>query len=332
VTSSHSPPLRLGSRRLIVVQAAAAVALALASAVCYAVSAVIQQREASRSAAGGLGLLAGLVRRRRWWAAVAASVAGALLHVAALGAGPLVLVQPLGVSTLAFALLIGTRTGASPVSRSSGLGAGCVVVGLPMVLSVIPHHPHAGAALLHYRWAAGAALAVVVAALVLARSFRSRPAVAAVSYAVAAATCFGLTSGTVRAVWLGHATPAAVAVGLASAGVGIALAQQAYHDGGLGAPLATLTLVDPLSAGALGVLSLGETLDLAPARLALAVCGGVATVLGVVLLSRRRRPARTDRPPPGTAGGRRHAATRKDTLDRARLPAPPAADPPGRRR
>jgi hypothetical protein len=187
-----------------------------------------------------------------------------------------------------------------------------------------PPHPHAGAAVLHYRWAVGATLAVVVAALVLGRSFRSRPAVAAVSYAVAAATCFGLTSGVVRAVWLERATPVAVAAGLASAGVGIALAQQAYHDGGLGAPLATLTLVDPLSAGALGVLSLGETLDLAPARLALALCGGAATVLGVVLLSRRQ--------PPGSAGGRRHAVTREDTLDRARLPAPPAAGPPGPRR
>jgi len=298
------------------VQLVGAVALALTSAVCYAVSAVIQQWEVSRSAAGGLGLLAGLVRRRRWWAALAGSVVGALLHVAALGAGPLVLVQPLGVSTLVFALLIGARTGVSPVSWRSGLGAGCVVVGLPMVLSLIPHHPHAGAALLHYRWAAGAVSAIVVAALVLARLFRSRPSVAAVSYAVGAATCFGLTSGTVRAAWLGHAAPAAVAAGLTSAGVGIALAQQAYHDGGLGAPLATLTLVDPLSAGALGVLILGETLNLTPARLVLAVCGGAATVVGVVLLSRRSPAARRARPPNSAMAGRPPDTTRADITDK----------------
>jgi hypothetical protein len=60
------------------VQVVAAVALALASAVCYAVSAVIQQLEASRLAAGGLGLLAGLVRRPSLVGAVAASVAASV--------------------------------------------------------------------------------------------------------------------------------------------------------------------------------------------------------------------------------------------------------------
>jgi hypothetical protein len=44
--------------------------------------------------------------------------------------------QPLGVSTLVFALPIGARTGPSPVFGWSGLGAGCVVVDLPMVLSM----------------------------------------------------------------------------------------------------------------------------------------------------------------------------------------------------
>jgi hypothetical protein len=243
------------------------------------------------TAAYGLDLLAGLIRRRRWWAAVAASVVGAVLHVAALGAGPLVLVQPLGVCTLVFALLIGTRTGGTPVLRRPVLGAGCVVVGLPMVLSLIPRHPHTAAALLHYRWVAGAVLAIVVVALTFSQLFRSRPPVAAACYAVGAATCFGLTSGTVRAVWLGHATFPAVVVGLTAAVTGIALAQYAYRDGGLGAPLATLTLVDPLSAGTLGVLLLGETLNLTPTHLTIAAVGGAATVLGVVLLSQPQPPA-----------------------------------------
>jgi drug/metabolite transporter (DMT)-like permease len=169
---------------------------------------------------------------------------------------------------------------------------------------------------------------VVVAALALGRLFRSRPPVAAVSYAVGAATCFGLTSGTVRAVWLRHATPPAVAIGLSSAVVGIALAQQAYRDGGLGAPLATLTLVDPLSAGALGVLILGETLDLRPAHLTLAVSGGVATVLGVVLLSQRRLLAQTAGPLP-SAAGRSPEITPPDIVDRLHLQAPTGTDHPG---
>jgi len=154
-------------------------------------------------------------------------VVGAALHVAALGAGPLVLVQPLGVSTLVFALLIGARTGATPITRRSAVGAGCVVVGLPLVLSIILHHPHPAAALVADRWAAAALLVIVVSAVVCGRLFRSRAQLAAACYAVGAATCFGLTSGTDRAAWLGHATSSAVVVGLTAAAVGIALAQHA---------------------------------------------------------------------------------------------------------
>ena len=291
-----------------------AILLALASAVCYAVSAVIQHREASLPAAGGRGLLAGLVRRQRWWGAVAASVAGALLHIAALGAGPLILVQPLGVSTLVFALVIGARSTGIGVSRRAALGAACVVIGLPMLLTVIPHHGHVAGALVRYGWAAAVVLALAVVAIAAGRLCRFRPPVAAACYAVGAATCFGLTSGTVRAVWLRHGTPAMVLTGLTAAGIGIALAQYAYRDGGLGAPLATLTLVDPLSATALGVLVLGEPLNLTPIRILLGTIGSIATVLGVVLLSLR----------PPHPSGQPHG-------QRSARPAPQHAQQPGMR-
>src|SRR3954451_21854416 len=92
-----------------------AVVLAVASAACYAVSAAIQHREASRQDGTGAALLTGLLRRRMWWAAQAGALrpgrrrrrwwgtaqagtlVGALVHLAALAAGPLVLVQPVGV-------------------------------------------------------------------------------------------------------------------------------------------------------------------------------------------------------------------------------------------
>jgi hypothetical protein len=61
---------------------------------------VLQEREARRQDAGGAALLRRLVRRPWWWLAVAATVAGAVLHVAALALGPLSLVQPFGVLTL----------------------------------------------------------------------------------------------------------------------------------------------------------------------------------------------------------------------------------------
>ena len=96
-----------------------AVGLALASAVCYAVSAALQHHEAARQSGNGLHLVRALLRRPAWCAAVLASLLGALLHVGALGAGPLVLVQPLGVTALVFALPIGARLGRVRVSAWS---------------------------------------------------------------------------------------------------------------------------------------------------------------------------------------------------------------------
>src|SRR5690348_12959390 len=123
-----------------------AVGLALASAVCYAVSAALQHHEAARQSGNGLHLVRALLRRPAWCAAVLASLLGALLHVGALGAGPLVLVQPLGVTALVFALPIGAWLQHVRVSRRSWVGAACVAVGLPGVLSVVPHRAGVGRA------------------------------------------------------------------------------------------------------------------------------------------------------------------------------------------
>ena len=78
------------------VQYLIAIGVALSSAVCYAIAAVLQQREASRHDMHGLELIFSLLRRPRWWMAVTSTLAGASLHVVALKFGPLTLVQPLG--------------------------------------------------------------------------------------------------------------------------------------------------------------------------------------------------------------------------------------------
>jgi hypothetical protein len=64
------------------------------------------------------------------------------------------------------------------------------------------------------------------------------------------------------------------------------LAQLAYRDGQLGGPLATITLVEPLIAGILGVTVLGERLELTPVPAVLGPAGLVSTALGVCALSR----------------------------------------------
>lgn len=267
-----------------------AVALALASAVCYALSAVLQEREASRQQAGGLALVARLARRRGWWAALAATAVGALLHLAAVGAGPLVIVQPIGVSTLVIALLIGSRLGRRRVPARSWAGAACVIAGLPAVLAAVPHDAGTHASDAAGYWQVAAVLAVVVAlALVtaLVLGARSRSHVAGIAYAASAAVCFGFTSATAKTIWLGHLEVPRIAVGVVVVCLGTVLAQHAYRDGGLGAPLAVLTLLDPFTAGAMGMLVIGESFGTTPITLAIGVAGALVTSVGVGLLSAR---------------------------------------------
>jgi drug/metabolite transporter (DMT)-like permease len=266
------------------VQILVAVGLALVSAVSYACSAVLQQREAARHAAGGVALVGRLVRTPAWWAAMLATACGAALHLAALSRGSLLLVQPLGITALVFALVIGRSAG-----RRAWAGAGLAVVGLPAVLVAVGDGAPTATPLVGAGAAAVVVAAVVGAAALAARGLgRTRPGPAAVLYAVGAAVAFGFTSATAKLVWLGQAGIAAVGVAVVAALVGTVLAQHAYRDGGLGAPLATLTLVDPVTAGALGVLTLGEPLSTSAVRLGVGLVGVVSTVLGVALLVPRR--------------------------------------------
>ena len=262
----------------------AAVLLALASAGSYAVAAVLQQGFVSHYRGRASGLIGVLARRPLWWASVAAMALGALLHMTALGLGPLVLVQPLGVSTLVFALLLRARRTRRPLDHSTRAGAFCVVAGLAATLAVIPRTEPAVSGATSYWSTIGSVLVLAGlcagAALVTARH---RPAIAAVLVAAAAALCFGLTSGTVKALWLGQVSVLAAAVGLVSAAAGFVLVQHAYR-GGLAAPLAVATLLDPLTSAVIGVAAFGEPLPGSPGTAAVAVAGVLLTVVGVARL------------------------------------------------
>ena len=102
------------------------------------------------------------------------------------------------------------------------------------------------------------------------------------------------TSATAKTIILGHLEPQRFAIGVVVVCLGTVLAQHAYRDGGLGAPLAVLTLLDPFTAGSLGMLVLGEPFGTTPIRLALGVAGGLVTCVGVGLLS--TRPTATPAP------------------------------------
>lgn len=263
-----------------------AVVLAVLSTCCYAMSAVLQEREAAGQDVRGVRLVARLTRRPWWWFAVAATGAGALLHVAALASGPLSLVQPLGVLTLVLALPVGARLGGRTVTPAEWRAAAAVALGLAALLTVAPHHAPAVYLPASSILIASLMVAAVVAVLALIAVWLPARAVP-LAHAAAAATCFGFASAMARVavtatapVWLVAALAVLGAVG------GLGLLQSAYRSGGLGAPLATQILVDPLVAVLLAITLLGEPLPLTPWRVTIGVAGLLATAAGIRALTR----------------------------------------------
>lgn len=269
---------------------AVAIGVALASAGCYAVAAVLQQREASRhesdAEVGGLALFGRLIRRPRWWLAVSATIVGALLHLVALRFGPLTLVQPLGVSALVLALPLGAWLVGRTVTRGEWAAAGAVALGLLAILSLAPHHarpPEVSDAALGV---AVGGCALVVGLMVLVSTWFGHRA-GSVLRAAASAILFGLASAMARLLVAGSGPWILAVLTCAVAAVtGMVLIQMAYRDGGLGAPLATCTLVDPLAASILGIVLLGEAVRVTPIEAALGVVGLALTAAGLTVLSR----------------------------------------------
>jgi len=262
----------------------AAVVVALLSTVCYATSAVLQELEASRQETA-TRLIRRLLRRPRWWLAVVASATAAALHIVALALGPLSVVQPLGVLTLVLALPLGARWGGRAVTGRQWCAAVAVAAGLAAVLGVAPHRArHAASGLLSVPAATGVIAAVVVVLVVV--SGRLPMPAAPVARASAAGICFGFASGMTRVAAVGAAPfVAAATLAVLGAASGFGLAQLAYRNGGLGAPLATLILIDPLVAVVIGVTVLGEPVPVSPLRIALGIAGLIATTGGIWVLA-----------------------------------------------
>jgi hypothetical protein len=291
-----------------------AVLVALLSAACYAVSAVLQQRQASRQAEGGAGLVLRLARQPVWWLAVGATIAGALLHVVALALGPLNVVEPPGVTTLAFALPLGAVLARRSVARVEWLAAAAVMFGVATVLAVAPAQaPVSYLPLLGICTQVGGAVGAVLGLLVLAWLLRG-PLVPVIR-AAAAATCFGTAAVIARVTVTGLlALPIGALLAIGAATSGFVVAQLAYREGGLGPPLATLILVDPLVGVTSGALLLDQPLALSTLHATLGTLGLAITALGIGTLA--RRPASTH----PHAGTRNAAPVAGDANSPAALP------------
>lgn len=313
-----------------------AVGFSLLSAIAYATAAVAQERLAARTAAagaGGAGLLR-LLGNGAWWGSVGLNSGGALLHVAALNFGPLTVVQPLGALTLVAAVPLGARLAGRRVSGTEWRGTALTLLGLTALLLTASGPAPTDTDTLPLAQALGVAAATAAVIGVLARR-GTRPGL---RHATASGFASGVASALTQTVAVAASASAGalfsarvivvtlLVAGFASAG--LLLSQTAYR-GGLGAPLAVVTLANPLAAAAIGLSLLGERLQGGVLGVLLALAGAGAAGRGVFLLARREGP------PAGSTtvrtGGPAVAPSRAPSLT-ARVPTMSAIPAPPERR
>ncbi|MEU9205653.1 DMT family transporter [Streptomyces sp. NPDC048332] len=271
---------------------ALSVLLSLVSAVAYAAGAIVQERVATASDGRSLAPL----RNRVWWAAVALNGVGAVLHVVALAYGPLSLVQPLGALTIVFALPMAALFVRRKAGATAWRGALMATVGLAGLLALT-----GGSDAQALGGPEQLMLAVVtfgaVAALMLAAKAMRRPVIRSVVLAGAAGVAFGIASvftKTVAMRWtsgeVGAGLPTLLVIA-ALAGAGLLLSQAAYRGAGLTAPLATVTVVNPVVAAAVGITLFGEQFRHGTAGTLLALACGAVAAGGLIMLTTERMSA-----------------------------------------
>jgi hypothetical protein len=155
--------------------------------------------------------------------------------------------------------------------------------------------------------------------------------------ATASGIAFGMSSvftKTVAVDWTGGVSAADVP-SLAVIGVlataGMLLSQAAYRGAGLAAPLATLTVVNPVVAAAVGITMFGETFRYGTTGTALALSCGVVAAGGLILLTTERLTTHARLEPAGAAGPEvagSEDALLPETVD-SLLPEPVGASLPG---
>ncbi|MBT3154992.1 DMT family transporter [Streptomyces sp. CHD11] len=283
---------------------ALSVLLSFVSAVAYAGGAIVQEQVAVSSP--GTQQYAPL-RRPGWWAAVALNGLGGLLHVVALAYGPLSLVQPLGALTIVFALPMAALFVGRKAGATAWRGAIMATVGLAGLLALVGSAEARSLDTAQRVTAALVTAGAIVALMIAARTAHRHPAVRSILLATASGVAFGMSSvftKTVAVDWTGGVSAANVP-SLAVIGVlataGMLLSQASYRGAGLAAPLAMLTVVNPVVAAAVGITMFGETFRYGTTGTVLALSCGVVAAGGLILLTTERL-AREHQEAAGTAG------------------------------
>lgn len=290
-----------------------AVTLSVLSAAAYAAAAVTQERLAEH---GQRGL-------SRWLLALSLTGSGVALHVLALNFGTVAVVQALGTLTLLFALPISALRYHQRISAAAWADAILTVAGLALIMSLSVESD--APALLSDVDGRALSLITLAAVVVLTlAAWLSGPRLRAVLLAAAAGAAFGISSVMSKAVMAAFTEGGLGEVPFLVAGMvailavgGYLLSQASYRGAGLAAPLATVSVANPVVAATAGVLVFDEGFRFGVAGLVVVALAGVVMTLGVIGLARRTtgsraagrpREAGPDAPAPGS-GKRKTPAT-----------------------
>ncbi|GJF09851.1 hypothetical protein NGTWS0302_24810 [Mycolicibacterium cyprinidarum] len=276
-----------------------AVLLALGAAFFIAVGDVIHQRSAHEVAdepVGHLRLFLSLLGDRQWWLGSGVAAAGFALQAAALSLGSVLLVQAVLVTSLLFALPINARQSRRGVTRWEWMWAALLAGAVIIIVTV--GNPTAGQshASLETWIGAAAVLGPALALCLVGAKVWSGP-ISAVLLAVVSGALWGLFAVLTKAV-VGRLdvtsldglvellrTPELYAWAVVAVAA-TAMQQASFGAGALTASLPTMTVTEPMVAGALGVVVLGETLRPGDAGWLILVIAVTAMVAATAALAR----------------------------------------------
>jgi drug/metabolite transporter (DMT)-like permease len=275
--------------------------LALVSAVCFALSAALQQRGQFHLARAGAAVegIAGLLRLIAvpvWLLGTLVLFAGYGTQGAALDRGKLVVVQPLLVTTIVWALPLGYLLTNQQVVRRQVLGAAVVVVGLAMF--VLVGDPDAGddnASASAFVLAA-AVVGVIVALLLLWLRVQESPAVRAAVLGVCAGLFYGLSASFAKPVIndlhvsIGEAAGDWETWALLGFGfIAFVVQQLSLATGQLAPAMAAVSVANPAVSVILGIVLFAERLTRPGWHVIVAIAALIAALGGAVLITLANR-------------------------------------------
>jgi drug/metabolite transporter (DMT)-like permease len=275
----------------------AAVAAALAGALTYGLSAVLEQRSVNQVAERGVfapRLLLDLAHRPLWLASIAATIVGAAMQAVALHFGPLALVQPILACDLLFAVLINAAARHAAPDGVLFAGAVCCAAGLGVFLAVAQPTGGTESVSLPAVIPLAAGLAAVLAGCLAWAKAGSRTT-RALALALACGVCYGVNAFLLKLVTFslaqGFSEPlqqwplyTLTVVGP----VGFLLNQQAFQSGRLVSPaLAVITTTTALVSIGIGYLWLDESFASGLMDVVTEVASLTVMTAGIVLLAHR---------------------------------------------